>query len=105
SGPGLVWVPTPCLGTGPEPRGEDMTGTEPPRPEDATSWPEFRARSAAVRASRGPGSSPTQARSQAALGLMSGVGAGVFLIGAILTSGPGRWTLAVETAISAWMFV
>jgi hypothetical protein len=36
---------------------------------------------------------------------MSGVGAGVFLIGAILTSGPGRWTLAALTAISAWMFV
>jgi hypothetical protein len=80
------------------------TGRDLPRPEDATSWEEFQARSAAERAVWGPSASPTQARSQLVLGLVFGFGAGVFWTGTVLATGMGTWVLLLLAALSTWMF-
>src|ERR1700749_2708908 len=80
------------------------TGRDLLRPEDATSWEEFQARSAAERAVWGPSASPTQARSQLVLGLVFGFGAGVFWTGAVLATGVGTWALLLLAALSTWMF-
>lgn len=79
-------------------------GQDPRRPEDATSWEEFRARSAAARAAWGPSASPTEARSQAALGLVFGFGAAVFWAGALAADGTGTWALLALAVLSTWMF-
>jgi hypothetical protein len=80
------------------------TGRDLPRPEDATSWEEFQARSAAERAAWGPSASPTQARSQLVLGLVFGFGAGVFWTGTVLATGMGTWALLLLAVLSTWMF-
>lgn len=80
------------------------SGRDLPRPEDATSWEDFRARFAAARAVWGPAASPSQARSQAALGLVFGFGAVVFWTGAVLSAGGGMWALLAFAMFSTWMF-
>ncbi|HEX6453224.1 MAG TPA: hypothetical protein VF060_27655 [Trebonia sp.] len=75
-----------------------------PRPEEATSWEEFQASSAAARAVWGPSASPTEARSQLALGLVFGFGAAVFWTGTALAAGAGAWALLLLAALSTWMF-
>jgi hypothetical protein len=75
-----------------------------PRSEDATSWEDFRVRSAAERAVWGPAASPTQARSQLALGLVFGFGAAVFWAGTVLADGAGTWALLLLAGLSTWMF-
>lgn len=54
---------------------------------------------------RGPSASPTQARSQAALGLVFGLGAVVFWVGTVVAEGAGTWALLVLALLSTWMFV
>lgn len=80
-------------------------GRELPRPEDATSWEEFRARYAAERAVWGPSASPTEARSQLVLGLVFGFGAAAFWSGTVLAEGAGTWALLALAMLSTWMFV
>ncbi|MCL2582888.1 MAG: hypothetical protein FWE35_10565 [Streptosporangiales bacterium] len=65
------------------------------RPEEAT------ARDVA----RSPSASPTQARSQAALGLVFGVGAVVFWAATVIAEGAGTWALLALALLSTWMFV
>jgi hypothetical protein len=74
-----------------------------PRPGKATSWEEFRAGSAAERAAWGPSRSPTKARSQAALGVVFGFGALVFLAGAVVAAGLGMWVLIVLAVFCGWV--
>jgi hypothetical protein len=80
------------------------TGRDLPRPEEATSWEEFQASSAAERAVWGPSASPTAARSQLVLGLVFGFGAAVFWTGTVLAAGAGTWALLLLAALSTWMF-
>lgn len=70
-------------------------GPRPPRPGGAPAEQE----------ARGPSSSPTEARSQAALGLLFGFGAVAFWIGALIAAGAGAWALLVLALLSSWMFV
>jgi hypothetical protein len=96
------------VGSEPNCRGEDnMTapGRDLPRPEDATSWEEFRARYAAERAVWRPSASPAEARSQLVLGLVFGFGAAAFWTGTVLAEGVGTWALLALAVLSAWMFV
>lgn len=79
-------------------------GPSPSRPEDATSWEEFRYRSAAERAAWGPSASPAQARSEAALGVVFGFGAAVFWAGTLIADGAGAWALLMLAVLSTWMF-
>jgi hypothetical protein len=80
-------------------------GRDLPRPEDATSWEEFRARYAAERAVWGPSASPTEARSQLVLGVVFGFGAAAFWTGTVLAEGVGTWALLALALLSTWMFV
>lgn len=75
-----------------------------PRPEDAASWEEFRVRWSAERAVWGPSASPSEAKSQAVLGMVFGFGAAVFWAAAVFADGAGRWALAALAALSTWMF-
>ena len=79
-------------------------GRNLPRPEDATTWEDFRVRFAAARAVWGPSASSSQARSQGALGLVFGFGAVVFWLGTVLAAGTGRWALLAFALFSTWMF-
>lgn len=79
-------------------------GQNPSRKEDATSWEDFRERSAAARAAWGPSASPAEARSEAALGLVFGSGAVVFWAGALIADGAGAWALLMLAVLSTWMF-
>lgn len=95
------------VGSEPISRGKDdmsAPGRDLPRPEDATTWEDFRARFAAERAVCAPSASPTEARSQAALGLVFGFGAAVFWTGTVLAEGAGTWALLVFAVLSTWMF-
>lgn len=79
-------------------------GQSPSRPEDASSWEEFRDRSAAERAAWGPSASPSEARSEAALGVVFGLGAVVFWAGTLIADGAGTWALLMLAVLSTWMF-
>lgn len=59
----------------------------------------------AGRGARGPSASPTEARSQAALGLVFGVGAAAFWAGTVIAEGAGTWALLALALLSTWMFV
>jgi hypothetical protein len=84
-----------------------MSRPEPnlPRPEEASSWEEFRASSAEERAVWGPARSPTRARSQAALSVVFAVGTLVFLGGAVIAAGLGRWVLGLLAIFCGWVAV
>ena len=74
------------------------------RPDDSTPREESRAPGAAGRAAWGPSASPTEARSEAALGVVFGFGAAVFWAGGLVADGAGAWALLALAVLSTVMF-